>query len=129
MTFQLHIEQKKDYLHVKVTGENSLENVALYLDQLVDECETRNCGRVLVEENLMGPRLGFSDIFKVASESSIKALGKIKALAYVDVNAEDDSMLFAELVAKNRSVPVKVFKSVAEAESWIDSSAHAESTH
>lgn len=124
--FKLHIDQKKDYLYIKVTGVNSVENVATYLDQIVDECEARNCNRVLIEEHLEGPRLGFTDIFKVASESSVKALGKIRALAYVDINAEDDSMLFAELVARNRSVPVRVFKTVLDAESWMGSNRTAE---
>ena len=129
MTFKLHIDQKKDYLHIKVTGVNSVENVATYLDQIVHECEARNCNRVLIEEHLEGPRLGFADIFKVASESSIKALGKIRALAYVDINAEDDSMLFAELVARNRSMPVRVFKSLVDAESWIANRSTSEQVH
>jgi hypothetical protein len=59
------------------------------------------------------------EVFDIAAEGSADALGAIRALAYVDVNAEDDAMQFAETVAANRSMPARVFPTVAEAESWI----------
>jgi hypothetical protein len=40
-------------------------------------------------------------------------------MAYVDVNAPDDSMYFAESVAVSRAFPVRVFSSVAAAEKWL----------
>ena len=86
---------------------------------VVEECVKRKCHKVLIEERLDGPRLGFAEIAEVAAKSSNDAVGTIKGLAYVDVNAEDDSMEFAELVARNRSMPVRVFRSVSEAEAWI----------
>jgi len=84
---------------------------------------------VLIEERLDGPRLGFAEIAEVASESSRNAVGTIKALAFVDVNAEDDSMEFAELVARNRSMPVRVFRSLAEAKAWIKIQVSGQQVH
>ena len=40
-------------------------------------------------------------------------------MAYVDVNATGDLMGFAENVAVNRAIPVRVFASVAAAEEWL----------
>jgi len=40
-------------------------------------------------------------------------------MAYVDVNATGDLMGFAENVAVNRAVPVRVFASVAAAAEWL----------
>jgi len=40
-------------------------------------------------------------------------------VAYVDVNAEGDLMKFAETIAVNRSVPMAIFSTVADAEEWL----------
>jgi hypothetical protein len=74
---------------------------------------------VLIEKRLEGPRLGTMDVFQIASEGSSRARGFFKAIAYVDVNAEDDLMKFAETVAVNRALPVRVFSSVSDAEKWL----------
>ncbi len=119
MTYKLSIEQKHAYLHVIVTGRNSRENVALYLEEVLREFTARRCSRVLIEERLEGPRLGTIDVFRVATEGSMRALGMLEAVAYVDVNAEGDLMQFAETVAVNRELPVTVFPTVADAEKWL----------
>jgi len=119
MTYRLTIAQKPKYLHVIVTGQNSRENVLRYLEEILRECTARNCFRVLIEERLDGPRLGTLDVFQIASEGSSKARGILKAIAYVDVNAEGGLMPFAETVAVNRMLPVVVFSAVADAEKWL----------
>jgi hypothetical protein len=119
MTYKLTIDQKPTYLHVTATGRNSKENVVRYLEETLRECIARSCFRVLIEERLVGPRLGTLDVFQIASEESSKARGVLKAIAYVDVNAEGDLMQFAETVAVNRALPVVVFPTVADAEKWL----------
>jgi len=121
MAYKLTISQKRGYLHAVVTGPNTRENVAGYLEEVRAECSARDCFRVLVEEHLEGPRLEAMDVFEIASEGSDRARGKIQALAYVDVNAEGDLMHFAETVAVNRGLPVALFQTVAEAERWLSS--------
>jgi len=119
MTYKLTIDQKPTYLHVIVTGRNSRENVVRYLEETLRECTARSCFRVLIEERLDGPRLGTLDVFQIVSEASSKAEGILKAIAYVDVNAESNLMQFAETVAVNRALPVVVFSTVADAEKWL----------
>jgi len=119
MTYKLTIDQKPTYLHVIVTGRNSRENAVRYLEEVLHECTARSCFRVLIEERLDGPRLGTLDVFQIVSEASSKAEGILKAIAYVDVNAESNMMQFAETVAVNRGVPVVVFSTVADAEKWL----------
>jgi hypothetical protein len=58
-------------------------------------------------------------VFQIAAEGSGRAPGIFKAIAYVDVNAEGDLMKFAETVAVNRFLPVKLFSSVSDAEKWL----------
>ena len=115
MTYKLTIDQKPAYLHFIVTGRNSRENVVGYLAEVLHECTARGCFRVLIEERLDGPRLNTLDVFQIASEGSANAGGILKAIAYVDVNAEGDLMKFAETVAVNRALPVVVFSTVADA--------------
>lgn len=119
MTYELTIARKPTYLHAVVTGRNSRENVARYLAEILRECIARRCFRVLIEERLEGPRLGMLDVFEIASEGSSQAFGMLKTIAYVDVNAEGDSMQFAETVAVNCALPVTVFPTLAEAEKWL----------
>jgi hypothetical protein len=119
MPYKLSITPRPGYLHATVTGVNSKESVVLYLEEIRRECTVRNCFRVLIEEHLEGARLGTMDVFGIASEGSSRAGRSFKAIAYVDVNAAGDLMKFAETVAVNRGLPVKVFSSVADAEKWL----------
>lgn len=119
MSYELTITRKPMYLHAVITGVNNRENVEHYLEDIRNECISRHCFRVLIEERLEGPRLGTMDVFQIASEGSARVPGNFEAIAYVDVNAEGDLMKFAETVATNRFVPVKVFDTVSEAERWL----------
>jgi len=118
MAFQVRIDERPTYLHVTVSGDNSLDSVAGYMEQVLRECTARQCFRVLVEERLEGPRLGTLQVFGLVSKGSERLRGVLQAMAYVDVNATGDLMGFAENVAVNRAVPVRVFASVAAAE-WL----------
>jgi hypothetical protein len=119
MSYKLTITQKPTYLHAIVTGLNNKENVTRYLEEIQRECTVRGCNRVLIEERLEGPRLGTMDVFEIASQGSRRGRSFFKAIAYVDVNAEDDLMKFAETVAVNRALPLTVFSTVSDAEKWL----------
>ena len=119
MSFQLSLTEKPGYLHAVVTGQNTLENVVMYLRELRAACETRGFARVLVEENLTGRRLETWDVYQIASEGSKTGSGNFEAIAFVDVNAHGELMKFAEIVATNRGAPLNVFATVADAEAWL----------
>jgi len=119
MSYQLQITEKPNYLHAIVTGPNTRENVNGYLMELLRACEERQCFNVLIEERLTGRRLETWDVYQIASDSSAHARGFFRAIAYVDVNAAGDLMKFAETVANNRGVPMRLFSSVTEAEAWL----------
>ena len=121
MSYQLKIIEKPTYLHAIVTGSNTPENVAGYLQELLTACEASQTFNVLIEERLTGRRLETWDVYQIASDNSALARGVFRALAYVDVHAGGDLMKFAETVANNRGVPMNLFSSVAEAEAWLAS--------
>jgi hypothetical protein len=119
MSYKLTLKQEPSYLHVIVTGLNSWENVSSYLREILRECMARRVYRVLIEERLEGPRLGTMDVSQIASEGADRAKGQFEAIAYVDVSARGGQMSFAETVAVNRGLPVKVFASVNDARKWL----------
>ena len=120
MTYELTIEPKPGYLHVIVRGDNTRENVARYMEEVMRACALRQCFRVLVEERLDGPRLGTLDVFELVSTGATRFLRKLTAMAFVDVKARNQEMMqFAENVAVNRAFPVRVFPTIMAAERWL----------
>jgi hypothetical protein len=118
MTYKIIFDRHPQFLRVTVTGENRAENVSRYMQDIVKECKRQDCYRVLIDERLEGPRLGADDVFVVASEGAMSAMGVFQAIAYVDEKMGDMSQ-FAETVAINRGMPVKAFSNVAAAEEWL----------
>jgi hypothetical protein len=119
VAYALKIEQKPGYLHATVTGHNTVDNVRRYMQEVMQECAARRCRRVLIEENLEGPRLGTMEVYALVSAGAKQFHGRLEALALVDLNAEGGVMRFAEDVAVNRGIPVKVFRTVAGAQQWL----------
>lgn len=129
-SYQLTIEKKPAYIHFRVVGPNTPEVVRAYLADVYDTCAQGEYPAILIEENLAGPGLGLFDIFEVVTDNSEKTWPYIRRIAYVDLNPDHSppDMKFAETVAVNRGVNVRVFPSVREAEAWLvgtDSSARA----
>jgi hypothetical protein len=118
MSYRLTIAQEDGYLHATVTGANTMENVTGYLRDVQQACSAHGCFRLLIEERLEGPRLSTIDVYQIAS-SSEGVRQFFRQLAYVDVNGEGDLMKFAETVAVNRGLPVRMFATVAEARDWL----------
>ena len=119
MAYQLKIEQKPGYLHFTVTGRNSPDTVAGYMQEVMAEVTARRCPRVLIVENLDGPRLGTMEVFAMVTSGAKRFHGLLEALAFVDLNGEGGVMRFAEDVAVNRGIPVRVFGNVDGAEKWL----------
>ncbi len=92
-----------------------------YLDRIRKICAEHDLSKVLIEENLTGPPVGTVDVYDVVSSSSVGVAPAIRSIAFVDVNPEHNfaSMEFAETVAVNRGVHVRVFRDVPSAMEWI----------
>jgi hypothetical protein len=119
--YEFSVAHRPGYLHVSVTGENTIDNVRRSLRDVVSACAQHACARVLIEENLAGPSLGTVPVFEIVSEGSRNASPTVSQIAYVDTNPEHDAALmgFAETVALNRGVRMRLFATIAEAEGWL----------
>ena len=127
MSHAIEVIQKPDYLHIRVTGENTPEVAAAYLRDMLAVCIDHGCGVVLVEENLSGPPMDVMDVYQLASEIGEKARNVLRQVAYVDINPDHSLglMRFAGDVAGGRGVNVRVFETVKEAERWLRREAQA----
>ncbi len=123
MAYDLKVLHEDNYLHIIVTGDNTPEDVAAYLEQIRRVCTEQGFARVLIEEHLTGPSFETVDIYDVVSAASKGVAPAIRYVAFVDTNPEHDfaEMQFAETVAVNRGVNLKVFRDLPSATEWIRS--------
>ena len=78
---------------------------------------------VLLEMNLSGPSLDPGSIVRVISQRSGNAV-KLKRIAYVDATMDDsEKPKFAETVAVNRGVNVRLFRDLDAAKAWLSDAA------
>ncbi len=122
MTYQLSFRQTPAYLHARVTGVNTAQTVAGYLRAVTAECQRLKCARVLIEEHLTGPGLSMGQVFEIVSAGTRQIPVGIAAIAFVDTNPEHSprTMSFAEDVAVNRGMNVRMFANLAEASAWLE---------
>jgi hypothetical protein len=123
MSYLLNVDPRGSYLYISVTGENTYDNIVRYLSEVRDMCIKYECPNVLIVENLVGPSLRTMSIYDLISSVSKQTSEIIQKIAYVDINPAHDlgDMKFAENVAVNRGVPVRVFSTIIAAEQWMAS--------
>ena len=121
MSYTLNVEQRSNYLYITVTGDNTVDSVQGYLAEVRDLCLQYKCPNVLLVENLAGPGLDTFHIYDLVSRNSPQTVPLIGRIAFVDINPAHNpkNMEFAEDVAVNRGVTVKVFSTLKEAEEWL----------
>ncbi len=124
MSYEIVFQEENGYLHVRVTGDNTLENVRRYFREALAACVRLGYSTLLVEENLQGRRLSLADVFHIAIETTEQSRSILRRLAYVDTNPDRslENMRFAETVAVNRGGSVRVFDTVGAARAWLQES-------
>jgi len=129
MSYRFTATLKSGYLHCVVNGENSVENVTRYMSDVYGACIKNHCPNVLMEKNLTGPGLKLMEIYSLVSEGSQKTWPHVKRIAYVDNNPEhsESNTHFGETVARNRGVLVRSFRTVEDAEQWLQGELGTES--
>lgn len=120
MDFYLTIIERDSYVHATVTGINTPENMLRFMKEAYEACRARGKSSVLLEMNLAGESLDVTSIFHVVEQRSADG-ARLRKIAYVApiVGKDPARAHFAETVAVNRGVNVKVFRDVAEAQRWL----------
>jgi hypothetical protein len=121
MACKITVIQKPTYTHFIVEGENSVENTLYYSKEIYQESIANNYRRILIEERLEGKRLDTMDIYEVSTKAAENYSGFYKAVAYVNILTDKKSFSFVENICFNRSIPIRAFATVEEAEKWLTS--------
>jgi chromosome condensin MukBEF MukE localization factor len=116
--YRATIEDKPGYVHATVTGERTPENALRFLREVTEACA--RCGKeaALLEMRFTGASLDATSIFQVISERSPSG-ARLRRIAYVQATGDPQKARFAETVAVNRGVNVRLFDNVADAEKWL----------
>src|SRR5213078_1351367 len=99
MSYRLTVEQWRTYVHAKVVGERTPENVLRFLRDSYTACV--NCGRsaVLLEMHLFGPSLTTGHVFELIA-TWVPDARKLRKIAYVEGSVDDpNTPAFFETVA------------------------------
>ena len=118
--YELTVEVRPEYLHASVTGDRTADNVFRFLREAYEACVENEKSRLLLEIRLTGSRLGTLGIYRVIADRSADG-AKLRRIAYVEDPLDHvEEARFAETVAVNRAVNVRLFTDVSEAARWLD---------
>ena len=119
MPYRLVLEQHPGYLRATVTGEHNAANALRFLTEAIAACAESGEANLLLEFNLDGPSLDSTTIYSVTAKPAQWA-AKLRRIAYVDTSSRDPAkMRFAETVAQNRGVNVRLFRDLEAGQRWL----------
>ena len=117
--YRLVLAEHPGYLQATVTGTHNPENALRFLTESFAACIKTGHTSLLLEFNLAGRSLDSTSIFDVVSKRTGVA-AKLRRIAYYDNSERDlDKIKFAETVARNRGVNVRLFQDLGAAKAWL----------
>lgn len=118
--YKINFEDRADYLYVRIEGEYDTTAISNeYWREIEAECSVRKPKRLFVEEDLRQQVESVADIYEVASEVSHRALTGIR-IAFFDTQPDHyEKNIFAELVARNMGLNVRIFANREDALEWL----------
>lgn len=120
--YTISIDFNGTYLLCRIEGTNTADNVIHYLNDVHHAMEQHQCGKVLIKENLSGPGLNILKMYHIIRTAKKTVLSLPHAIAYVDTNPLHDhkSLKFAEMVAINRFINMRLFTNIPDAAQWLE---------
>ncbi|MEW6361128.1 MAG: hypothetical protein AB1477_03305 [Acidobacteriota bacterium] len=118
--YRIYFEDRGDYLFVRIEGEfDSVTISNSYWREIGEKCEELKPRRLFVEEDLRQQVDSVADIYQVASEIFHRSLFGIK-IAFFDTQPDHHQKnIFAELVARNMGLNVRIFDNKDAAMDWL----------
>jgi hypothetical protein len=126
--YLLTTEVRHGYLCARVVGPRTAENAQRFLKEAYEECAKHGVAALLLEMGLTGAPLEMASVFRVIANRAPDG-AKLKRIAYIEPSPADiPSALFAETVANNRGVNVRLFKDRDAADRWLTDAARKKKT-
>jgi hypothetical protein len=117
--YRIELAMHGTYLHATAFGAHTPENAQRFLREVYEACMANRKDSVLLDMRLDGPTIGTASIFSVVQERSGSGR-ELRRIAYVDAARDPEKAKFAETVARNRGVNVRLFATVEEAKRWLE---------
>jgi len=118
--YQIEFEEHSGYLRVAVRGPNTAETIGRYLADIHAACQRLAQNRVLIIVDLHGPGMSMLDVYKAVAAGLDVAAGSGIRAAYVDLREHSvANMLLAENVAMTRGLPIRTFRDIDAAKTWL----------
>lgn len=89
-----------------------------YWQEIADECLSTGCRKVLIEKQISAVA-SMVDFFQIASDVPYMGFAGVKVAFVSSAPSHFEPTKFAEIVATNRGLNVKLFDNVEEAEAWL----------
>jgi hypothetical protein len=121
MSYRLTIEPHETYVQARLDGVRTPENLLRYLREAYLACLQHGKRDLLLEINLVNADLDSSSIYRVVVQRAADG-AKLGRIAYVETGVTSLAKArFAETVAVNRAVNVRLFPTLREARAWLES--------
>ena len=123
MPYEFWALEYPSYLHARAVGPHSAKNLMRFLVEANVALERSGRVNLLLELALSGPCLHGGLIHEIVAERSADG-ARWSRIAYLDLSAERslEHMRFAETLARNRGVNIRLFRSLATAQHWLTES-------
>ena len=118
MSYEFTVEEHPTYVHAKVVGDRSPSNALRFLEEAYAACVKSGRSDLLLEMNLSGDSLTTTNVYSVILQR-VPDGRNLRKIAYVDTSKDIAMAHFAETVAINRGVNVRLFQNIAAAEAWL----------
>ena len=123
MSYEFIVTEHATYVHAKVVADRNPANALRFLEEAYAACVKSGRSDLLLEMHLAGGSLTTTSVYNVISQR-VPDGRNLRKIAYVDTSPDDPAMAyFAETVAVNRGVNVRLFQNIAAAEEWLLSEA------
>lgn len=117
--YSFTLDVQPTYLWARGFGDRTPQNMLRFFKDVYESCAEQGIWSVLLEISFTGPSMGTTNVFEVVSKGSRDGM-KLERIAYVEAGLGDVELArFAETVAVNRGVNVRLFRDTAAARAWL----------
>lgn len=116
--FTLIFEDRSSYLYAHLSGKDSFAASLNYWNQIADKVKELGYNKVLVHENLTG-EVSEGEMFEIIMDIIPAGVG-IEVAFFDEQNCDHSINELGQLIASNRGADIRIFKSLTDAESWME---------
>jgi len=115
--YTIEMDERAEYIYVLVTGDRLTANIAAgYWNEIAQKCFEIDCRKILIEKNFK-EGVGPDEMLRMADH--VGGLLPNRSIAFVDRYNHDSINELGKRLARNRSITMKIFDNVEDAERWL----------